>query len=113
MDHLTRTFAERGDLAHLALFLWASGGERAPGLGASRARRIEPAVQRLRRRDRAAEPLLQRSQLRRRNEMRAVLAMIAARRSLDHRAVFSEFVQGLARVLRRPAPRARVRAVDG
>jgi hypothetical protein len=25
MDHVTRTFAERGDLAHLALFLWASG----------------------------------------------------------------------------------------
>jgi len=24
MDNLTRTFAERGDLAHLALFLWAS-----------------------------------------------------------------------------------------
>ncbi len=24
MDDLTRTFAERGDLAHLALFLWAS-----------------------------------------------------------------------------------------
>lgn len=25
MDELTRTVAERGDLAHLALFLWASG----------------------------------------------------------------------------------------
>ncbi len=25
MDPLFRTFAERGDLAHLALFLWASG----------------------------------------------------------------------------------------
>lgn len=25
MDDLTRTVAERGDLAHLALFLWASG----------------------------------------------------------------------------------------
>ena len=25
MTDLTRTFAERGDLAHLALFLWASG----------------------------------------------------------------------------------------
>ena len=25
MDELTRTIAERGDLAHLALFLWASG----------------------------------------------------------------------------------------
>jgi hypothetical protein len=24
MDELTRTFAERGDLAHLALFLWAT-----------------------------------------------------------------------------------------
>jgi hypothetical protein len=24
MDDVTRTFAERGDLAHLALFLWAS-----------------------------------------------------------------------------------------
>lgn len=24
MDDLVRTFAERGDLAHLALFLWAS-----------------------------------------------------------------------------------------
>jgi hypothetical protein len=24
MDNLIRTFAERGDLAHLALFLWAS-----------------------------------------------------------------------------------------
>jgi hypothetical protein len=24
MDKLTRTFASRGDLAHLALFLWAS-----------------------------------------------------------------------------------------
>lgn len=24
MSDLTRTFAERGDLAHLALFLWAS-----------------------------------------------------------------------------------------
>jgi hypothetical protein len=24
MDDLIRTFAERGDLAHLALFLWAS-----------------------------------------------------------------------------------------
>jgi hypothetical protein len=24
MDELARTFAERGDLAHLALFLWAS-----------------------------------------------------------------------------------------
>jgi hypothetical protein len=24
MDELTRTFAARGDLAHLALFLWAS-----------------------------------------------------------------------------------------
>jgi len=24
MGELTRTFAERGDLAHLALFLWAS-----------------------------------------------------------------------------------------
>ena len=25
MDQLLRTFTERGDLAHLALFLWASG----------------------------------------------------------------------------------------
>ncbi|WP_375449552.1 hypothetical protein [uncultured Devosia sp.] len=25
MDELTKTVAERGDLAHLALFLWASG----------------------------------------------------------------------------------------
>ncbi len=25
MPDLTRTFIERGDLAHLALFLWASG----------------------------------------------------------------------------------------
>jgi hypothetical protein len=25
MDELTRTIAARGDLAHLALFLWASG----------------------------------------------------------------------------------------
>jgi hypothetical protein len=25
MDDLTRTIAERGDLAHQALFLWASG----------------------------------------------------------------------------------------
>ncbi len=25
MDSLIRTFTERGDLAHLALFLWASG----------------------------------------------------------------------------------------
>lgn len=25
MDDLTRTIAERGDLAHLVLFLWASG----------------------------------------------------------------------------------------
>lgn len=25
MDTLTKTVAERGDLAHLALFLWASG----------------------------------------------------------------------------------------
>lgn len=25
MDDLTRAFADRGDLAHLALFLWASG----------------------------------------------------------------------------------------
>jgi hypothetical protein len=25
MDELTRTIIERGDLAHLALFLWASG----------------------------------------------------------------------------------------
>lgn len=25
MDELTRTIATRGDLAHLALFLWASG----------------------------------------------------------------------------------------
>jgi hypothetical protein len=25
MDDLTKTIAERGDLAHLALFLWASG----------------------------------------------------------------------------------------
>ena len=25
MDDLTRTIAERGDLAHVALFLWASG----------------------------------------------------------------------------------------
>ncbi len=25
MDEITRTFSERGDLAHLALFLWASG----------------------------------------------------------------------------------------
>lgn len=25
MDDLTRIFANRGDLAHLALFLWASG----------------------------------------------------------------------------------------
>jgi hypothetical protein len=25
MDELTRTVIERGDLAHLALFLWASG----------------------------------------------------------------------------------------
>ncbi len=25
MPDLTRAFAERGDLAHLALFLWASG----------------------------------------------------------------------------------------
>jgi len=25
MDNLVRVFAERGDLAHLALFLWASG----------------------------------------------------------------------------------------
>ena len=25
MNELTKTFAEHGDLAHLALFLWASG----------------------------------------------------------------------------------------
>lgn len=25
MDELTKTIAERGDLAHLALFLWATG----------------------------------------------------------------------------------------
>ncbi len=25
MDDIARTFAERGDLAHLALFLWPSG----------------------------------------------------------------------------------------
>jgi hypothetical protein len=25
MDELTKTIADRGDLAHLALFLWASG----------------------------------------------------------------------------------------
>jgi hypothetical protein len=25
MDDIAKTFAERGDLAHLALFLWASG----------------------------------------------------------------------------------------
>ena len=25
MDELTKTVADRGDLAHLALFLWASG----------------------------------------------------------------------------------------
>ena len=25
MDEVTKTIAERGDLAHLALFLWASG----------------------------------------------------------------------------------------
>jgi hypothetical protein len=25
VDDITRTFTERGDLAHLALFLWASG----------------------------------------------------------------------------------------
>ena len=25
MDELVKTFVERGDLAHLALFLWASG----------------------------------------------------------------------------------------
>lgn len=25
MDDIAQTFAERGDLAHLALFLWASG----------------------------------------------------------------------------------------
>jgi hypothetical protein len=25
MDSILRTFTERGDLAHLALFLWASG----------------------------------------------------------------------------------------
>lgn len=25
MDELTKTFIERGDLAHLALFLWATG----------------------------------------------------------------------------------------
>ncbi len=25
MDELTKTVAERGDLAHLALFLWATG----------------------------------------------------------------------------------------
>ena len=25
MESLLRTFAERGDLAHLALFMWASG----------------------------------------------------------------------------------------
>jgi len=25
MDELTKTIAERGDLAHLVLFLWASG----------------------------------------------------------------------------------------
>ena len=25
MDNITATFIERGDLAHLALFLWASG----------------------------------------------------------------------------------------
>ena len=25
MDEVTKTVAERGDLAHLALFLWASG----------------------------------------------------------------------------------------
>ena len=27
MDDLTKTIIERGDLAHLALFLWASGPE--------------------------------------------------------------------------------------
>jgi hypothetical protein len=43
--------------------------------------------------------------------MQRVLAFIAGARSLDHRAVFGEFARGLARMLVKPAPRARVRAV--
>ena len=45
--------------------------------------------------------------------MQMVLTWIAGARSPDHRAVFGEFARGLAKVLRRPPSRARVRTVEG
>ncbi len=46
-----QTIVTRGDLAHLALFLWASGASAAAGVDAARAGGGEPAVQRLRQGD--------------------------------------------------------------
>jgi hypothetical protein len=57
MPDITQQFAERGDLAHLALFLWASGASGLFGLGAEGAGAFQQAVQRFCQRDFAAEPL--------------------------------------------------------
>ena len=56
MDELTKTIAERGDLAHLALFLWASG---ASGLLVWTLRELargQPALRGFRQGNRRAEP---------------------------------------------------------
>ncbi len=64
VDDMARTFAERGDLAHLALFLWASGASGLLVWALSELAALQPAVQRLRQRDRAADAFLQRPRLR-------------------------------------------------
>ena len=46
MSDVTREFAERGDLAHLALFLWASGASGLLIWALRGSRRVEPALQR-------------------------------------------------------------------
>ena len=45
---LARVFMARGDLAHLALFLWAAGGDASARLRAARARTRQSPLQRLR-----------------------------------------------------------------
>jgi hypothetical protein len=45
-------------------------------------------------------------------DMRTFLNLLAGTRAADHRAVFGEFAERLARMLARRAAHARVRAVE-
>ena len=109
MHDLIRTFIERGDLAHLALLLWAALGHRA---ALSRAARAVAAIAPLRR-FRARACALQRNTSQEELEAdadgqsapRAALDPGETKARPDHLTVFREFLGHLDRIGRRAAKR--------